>query len=141
MNPPPISLHALRKALDALASARRYWLDEPPESGRKPHLRAGVVQSFEFSYELAVRSLRRVLMERAAVAPQVADLSFNDLLRAGADAGLLDDALGWRRWRELRNRTSHAYDEGQAQSIAESTADFLPEALSLLQRLEGALAR
>ena len=140
MNPPTISLQALRKALEALASAQRYWLEEAEDSGRKPHLRAGVVQSFEFSYELAIRSLRRVLIERAAVAAQIADLSFNDLLRAGADAGLLDDALGWRRWRELRNRTSHAYDAAQAQQIAEASAAFLPEAHALLQRLEAELA-
>lgn len=134
-----ISLQPLRKALDALASARHYWLAEAEDSGRKPHLRAGVVQSFEFSYELSVRLLRRVLMERAAVAPQVADLSFNDLLRSGADAGLLPDALTWRRWRDLRNRTIHAYDEAQAQFIAEATAAFLPEAQSLLNALERAL--
>ena len=61
--------------LEALASAQRYWLEEAEDSGRKPHLRAGVVQSFEFSYELAIRSLRRVLIERAAVAVQIAEAS------------------------------------------------------------------
>jgi len=125
-----------------MASAQRYWLEEAEDSGRKPHLRAGLVQSFGFSHELAIRSLRRVLIERAAVAAQVTDLSFNDLLRAGADAGLLDDALGSRRWRELRNRTSHAYDaaQAQAQQIAKASAAFLPEAHALLQRLEAELA-
>lgn len=29
------------------------------------HLRSAAIQSFEFSYELAVRSTRRVLVERA----------------------------------------------------------------------------
>ncbi|MBN8505318.1 MAG: nucleotidyltransferase substrate binding protein [Burkholderiales bacterium] len=131
MDPARISLDPLRKALDALASAQHYWLQEAPDSGRKPHLRAGVIQSFEFSYELSVRLLRRVLLERSAVPPQVADLSFNDLLRLGADAGLLADALRWRRWRELRNRTSHAYDEAQAQRIAEAMPDFLADAQAL----------
>jgi nucleotidyltransferase substrate binding protein (TIGR01987 family) len=134
-----IALTPLQKALSALASAQRYWQEEASDSGRKPHLRAGVIQSFEFSYELSIRLLRRVLMERAAVPPQIADLSFNDLLRAAADAGLMDEPLGWRRWRELRNRTSHSYDEAQAQLIAEASMAFLPDAQALLQRLEAAL--
>lgn len=141
MAEPQITLEPLRKALQSLHSALHYWQCEEPESGRKPHLRAGVIQSFEFSYELSMRLLRRVLMERATVPPQVVDLSFNDLLRLGADAGLLPDALGWRRWRELRNRTSHAYDEKQAQLIAEAASAFLEEAQALLQRLTEATER
>ena len=139
MSSPTISLAPLRKALAALTSAQTYWQAEPDDSGRKPHLRAGVIQSFEFSYELAVRALRRVLMERAAVAPMVADLSFNDLLRAGADAGLLPDALSWRRWRDLRNRTSHSYDEQQAQAIAEASLVFVNEGMALLEQLSQAI--
>lgn len=139
MSPTPIALQPLHKALAALGSAQHYWQAEPDESGRKPHLRAGVIQSFEFTYELSVRLLRRVLMERSAVPPQVADLSFNDLLRAGADAGLLPDPLAWRQWRDLRNRTSHSYDDKQAQAIAEATLVFADHASALLQRLGAAV--
>ena len=139
MPPAPIDLTPLRRALDALAGALHYWQAEPDGSGRKPHLRAGVIQSFEFSYELSMRLLRRVLIERALAAPLVADLSFNDLLRTAADAGLIDDPLAWRRWRDWRNRTSHGYDEALAQAIAEAARDFLADAQTLRQRLERAL--
>lgn len=140
MPAPTIDLTPLRKALDALAGALHYWHAEPDDSGRKPHLRAGVIQSFEFSYELAVRLLRRVLMERALSAPPVADLSFNDLLRLAADAGLLADPLAWRRWRDWRNRTSHGYDEAQAQAIAEAAQAFVADAEDVLKRLHAAVA-
>jgi nucleotidyltransferase substrate binding protein (TIGR01987 family) len=140
MPPSPIDLTPLRRALDALAGALHYWQAEPDGSGRKPHLRAGVIQSFEFSDELSMRLLRRVLIERALAAPLVADLSFNDLLRTAADAGLIDDPLAWRRWRDWRNRTSHGDDEAQAQAIAEAARDFLADAQTLLQRLGDALA-
>lgn len=139
MTPPPIDLTPLRKALDALDGALHYWHAEPDDSGRKPHLRAGVIQSFEFSYELAVRLLRRVLMERAIAAPLVADLSFNDLLRAAADAGLIADPLTWRRWRDWRNRTRHGYDETQAESIANVAQTFAGDARDLLNRLADAM--
>lgn len=134
-----IDLTPLGKAIDALAGALHYWHIEPDDSPRKPHLRAGVIQSFEFTYELSVRLLRRVLIERAASAPSIADLSFNDLLRTATDAALLSEPLGWRRWRDLRNRTSHSYDETQAQEIALAAAAFLQDARNLLQRLRSAL--
>ncbi len=40
-----------------------------------------------------MRLTRRALTERAASTERVADLSFNDLLRAAADAGLMRDAM------------------------------------------------
>ncbi len=137
---PPIDLTTLHKAIEALSGAIHFWVTENATSGRKPHLRAGVIQSFEFTYELAIRQLRRVLIERAISAETITDLSFNDLLRAGADAGLLPEPLGWRRWRELRNRTSHSYDELQAQEIAEEVCLFLADARALHARLLQALS-
>ena len=102
-----------------LTEALAFWAAQPDGAPLKPHLRSAVIQSFEFTYELSVRLLRRVLIERSESADRVADLSFNDLLRAAADAGLLADAPRWREWREMRNATSHAYDEARAQAVAQ----------------------
>lgn len=78
---------------------------------------------------------RRILIERAESADQVRDLSFNDLLRGALDAGLPMDLDAWRRWRELRNSTSHAYDEARAQAVALRTPDFAIDADRLLEQL------
>lgn len=134
-----IDLSALRRALTMLQEALAFWQAQPDGTALKPHLRSAVIQSFEFSYELSVRLLRRVLIERAAAADLVADLSFNDLLRAGADAGLLSDPLRWRAWRELRNATSHAYDEAKAQAVATGASTFVDDAASLLAAMEASL--
>ncbi|MBT9488395.1 MAG: nucleotidyltransferase substrate binding protein [Rubrivivax sp.] len=119
-----------------LQEALDFWRAQPEGSALKPHLRSAVIQSFEFSYELSVRSLRRGLAERAVAAGPVFDLSFNDLLRAAADGGLLPDALRRRVWRELCNATSHAYDEAGAQEVAAGAADFVQDAQVLLAALE-----
>ena len=105
----------------------------------KPHLRSAVIQSFEFSYELSVRGLRRVLIERAITSDRVADQSFNELLRSAADAALIDDPVAWRAWRELRNATSHAYDETKAQRVAEQAERFAVDAAALLAALESSV--
>ena len=92
----------------------------------KPHLRSAVIQSFEFTYELSIRMLRRVLIERAESADRVTDLSFNELMRNAADAGLLEDPLTWRQWREMRNATRHAYDETRGNEVATGAIGFVP---------------
>jgi len=141
MSSPTIDLSPLRKALALLTEALAFWAALPDGTALKPHLRSAVIQSFEFSYELSVRLLRRVLIERSESADRVADLSFNDLLRAAADAGLLADAPRWREWREMRNATSHAYDEARAQAVAQRAAAFAQDAVTLLDALEASLAQ
>jgi nucleotidyltransferase substrate binding protein (TIGR01987 family) len=141
MSSPTIDLAPLRNALALLNEALVFWADQPEGAPLKPHLRSAVIQSFEFTYELSLRTMRRVLIERAASADRVAELSFNDLLRAAADAGLMPDATAWREWREMRNATSHAYDAVKAQAVASRAGAFATEAAALLRSLEARLAQ
>lgn len=139
MTASPIDIHHLQKALHQLDDALRLWHAQPEGSELKPHLRSAVIQSFEYTYELATRSLKRVLVERAASQGQIADMSFNDQLRVAADSGLLRsraDIEAWRGWRTLRNATSHTYDEAKAEVVAGSVARFATDAHSLLVALE-----
>ena len=139
MDKPVIDLAPLRKALGWLAEALMLWHDQPPGSVLKPHLRSAVIKSFEFSYELSLRGLRRVLIERAGSADRITDLSFNELRRHAADAGLLADPGAWRVWRELRNATRHAYDEAKAEQVAQGAQRFCVDGQALLAALEAAL--
>lgn len=136
MSEVPISLDPLQKALGQLEEALAFWREQPDDAPLKRHLRSAVIQSFEFSYELSIRMLRRVLIERVSSADAIYELSFNDLLRKGADAGLLPDPMTWRRWREMRNATSHTYDEERAIEVATGAELFLPSARRLLMVLE-----
>ena len=140
MNSPTIDLSPLRKALALLNEALEFWNAQPEGAPLKPHLRSAVIQSFEFTYELSIRLTRRVLIERSESADRVVDLSFNDLLRIAADAGLMLDASRWREWREVRNATSHAYDEAIAQAVAGRAAAFAADSSVLLGALEASLA-
>lgn len=139
MNTPGIDLSPLRKALGWLTEALMLWHQEQAGSVLKPHLRSAVIQSFEFTYELSLRSLRRVLVERAGSADRITDLSFNELLRHAADAGLVPDPNAWRIWRELRNATSLAYDEARAEQVAHDADRFCADARALLAALDAAL--
>jgi nucleotidyltransferase substrate binding protein (TIGR01987 family) len=135
MSSDTLDFTSLRNAVAQLAEAIDFWQAQPDGSALKPHLRSAVIQSFELSYELSIRMLRRVLIARAEAADLVADLSFNELLRRAADAGLLSDVLAWRQWREMRNATSHAYNEARAIEVATGAMRFVPDATALLTAL------
>lgn len=136
MTAPTIDFSSLRKALDCLTEALELWHAQAEGSVLKRHLCSAVIQSFEFSYELSLRALRRVLIERSGAAQRVTELSFNELLRAAADAGLLSDVAAWRTWRELRNATSHAYDAVKAQQVAQDAERFCADAQALLHCMQ-----
>ena len=139
LEPPAIDLAPLRRSGATLDEALDFWRREPDGSPLKRHLRSSVIRSFEFVYELVIRLLRRTLIERAASAERAGDLSFNDLLRGGADAGLIVDPMRWRVWCEMRNSTSHADDEAKAEAVAGRVGDFAADAKALLRALEAAI--
>jgi nucleotidyltransferase substrate binding protein (TIGR01987 family) len=99
-------------------------------------LRDGLIQRFEFTYELGHRMLRRYLKETAASPDEVERMPFADLIRTGAAQGLLPS--GWperRRFREMRARTSHTYDANAAGLVVAAIPGFLEEAEHLYAEL------
>ncbi len=71
--------------------------------------RAAVIQAFEFTYGLAVGSIRRQLQESVFTPDEVRAATFNDMLRMGADARLITDPRTWMDYRDKRHLTSHTY--------------------------------
>jgi hypothetical protein len=64
-------------------------------------------------------------------------MPFADLIRTGNEQGLLlGDWSVWRVYREMRSKTSRAYDEGVAITVVHGIPAFLEEARELLRRLQ-----
>ncbi|MCY4583997.1 MAG: HI0074 family nucleotidyltransferase substrate-binding subunit [Chloroflexi bacterium] len=102
----------------------------------KRHLRAAVIQAFEFTYELSFRMLRRYLELVSANPAEIDQLVFNDVIREAYSQALLRSELReWLEFRRNRGTTSHAYNEEKAQEVFESVPEFLREARYLLDRL------
>ena len=96
----------------------------------------GLIQRFEFTYDLAHKFLRRVLEEGAANPEEVDRMSFPALIRTASEQGLLlGDWTDWQAFREMRNITSHSYDEAKALQVVAAIPAFLAEAESLVMRL------
>lgn len=125
------ALAQLRKSMDYLQSQA---------SAKDPELsaqfRAACIQGFEYSYELAVKMIRRQLSEMVASPQELSQLTFADVMRAAGDAGLIPDVKRFLVYRDARNQTSHTYDENTAEEVIHVLADFLQDAAFLLHQLQ-----
>ena len=128
----PLDLSPLVNARRRLADAlTRCDLDKQDEL-----LRDGLIQRFEFTYELAHRTLKRYL-ESVSPTPGIVDaMPFAEMIRTANEQGLLRSSWPtWKRYRELRSKTSHTYNEDTAHEVVQDIPDFLEEAGSLLLSL------
>jgi nucleotidyltransferase substrate binding protein (TIGR01987 family) len=120
--------NAVRRLREGLARCE----DEPSDE----QLRDGLIQRFEFTYELCHKTLRRYLRETAASPEEFDRLPFADLIRAGNAQGLIRaEWPAWRRFREMRGRTSHVYDAKAALAVVAAIPEFLAEAEHLCREL------
>jgi nucleotidyltransferase substrate binding protein (TIGR01987 family) len=68
-------------------------------------------------------------------------IAFQDLIRAGNEQGLLlGDWPRWKKYRDMRSKTSHTYDEDVALEVVAEIAAFQDEARYLCDRLQTRLA-
>jgi nucleotidyltransferase substrate binding protein (TIGR01987 family) len=76
----------------------------------------GMIQRFEYSYELAWKTLQDFLKFKG-----FSDIAGpNDVLKTAFEAGYIHDAEAWRRLKKSRELTSHTYDEATSSDIAEA---------------------
>ena len=97
---------------------------------------AGVIQNFEFVYELSIKMLRRQLEREMANPSEMDEVNYRDFLRIAAERGLLAKVEPWFAYRTMRNITAHTYDHEKAQQVYEDTLGFIIDAKSLLKNLE-----
>jgi nucleotidyltransferase substrate binding protein (TIGR01987 family) len=125
--------NAVRRLREGLARSEQDPADE--------QIRDGLIQRFEYTYELAHKMLGRYLKESAATPDEIDRMAFADLIRTGSARGLLSgDWPVWRRFREMRARTSHTYDAKVAAQVVSEVPAFLQEAEHLYAELQRRLA-
>ncbi len=99
-------------------------------------IRDGLIQRFEFTYELSHKMLKRFLEFTSPSPANIDELAFQDLIRTGNEQGLLlSDWAQWKKYREMRSRTSHTYDESVALQVVAEIPAFLREARFLNAQL------
>ena len=83
----------------------------------------GLIQSFEFTHELAWNVLKDYLEEKGITGL----IGSRDATRAAFKNGLIEDGEAWMKMIEDRNKTSHTYDPAVAHAVVENILErFYP---------------
>ena len=133
-----LDISSLQKALQKLKDGyQRFLLDESDEQ-----IRDGLIQRFEFTYELSHKTLKRYLEMSAASPEEFDEASFQYIIRSANEKGLLlGDWPKWSEYRKMRGTTSHTYDEKKALQVVAIIPDFIEEADHLTAQLAERLQR
>lgn len=75
--------------------------------------KAGIIQFFEMSYELAWNTIKDYLEEQGFVDVKTPRSAF----KKAFEIGLIEDGHSWMELLHDRNLTSHAYDEEKATEV------------------------
>ena len=134
-----LDLSSLQKAVSALVgvlakSDDADFMNHLDEVARNA-IKAGVIQHFEFTYELSWKFIKRWL--ETNIGASIADgVTRRELFRLGAENRLLDNVEQWMRYHEARNVTSHIYQPEIAARVYRIAHDFARDAARLLAALE-----
>jgi len=132
-----IDLSSLQKAIKKLTTNNRLLSQaDPLQQETKEAYEDACIQAFEYTYELCHKMLKRCLEQSEASIEVVDQLSFPDLIRKGAEKGLV--LHSWDKWtlyRLARNKTSHTYDSDAAREVLVIIPDFLEEANYLFEQI------
>ncbi|MCF7521575.1 nucleotidyltransferase substrate binding protein [Neisseria sp. ZJ106] len=128
-----LTIQPLINAINRLQEGWLRYLQDTSDT----QIRDGLIQRFEFTYEISHKILKRYLENTSANPEQFDMMSFQDLIRtANEQSLLLGDWQDWKQYRDMRARTSHTYDEAIALAVVQGIEKFLAEAQFLAQQLQ-----
>ncbi|MFT7401019.1 MAG: nucleotidyltransferase substrate binding protein (TIGR01987 family) [Hydrogenophaga sp.] len=132
-----LDLRSLVNAIDRLREGLARYQQDITDT----QIRDGLIQRFEFTYEVSHKMLKRYLEMASATPEQFDSMPFADVIRTGNEQGLLlSDWLRWRQFRDMRSKTSHTYDEAIALHVVADIPAFLAEAVYLCDQLKARVA-
>jgi nucleotidyltransferase substrate binding protein (TIGR01987 family) len=126
-------------AIDSLNEAIVEYKNYCGKLGESPEklMRDGVIQRFEYTYELSWKTLKKYIKKYEA--EQVEQLNIKDIYRLAAKKELIKDVTMWFDFHERRNMTSHLYSNSTAKQVYSSIELFLHEAKTLRNNIKNRL--
>ena len=135
----PLELASLRSAVGALEAvitrSDDATLMQSLDAVTQSAIKSGVIQHFEFSYELCWKFMKRWIETNVSVGA-VDGVTRRELFRQAAEQKLIVDVDRWMGHHKARNETSHTYDGDIAETVYQAAHEFARDAVSLLAALE-----
>lgn len=133
-----LNLNSLQKAAGSLERAVKVAstkIKGKVNTDEEEVIRAGVIQNFEFTFELCWKFMKRWLeINTSAVA--VDGVSRKELFRMAAESQLIKNVETWFEYNRLRNETTHTYEGKTAEDVYAAAVRFAIDARMFLQALE-----
>ena len=138
-DPPQQDLTHLEKAIVSFAQLYPRVTDEQFMSQQDDIIRlglqAGLIQNFEFTYDLSWKAMKRWLENN--ISPNAADgVARRELFRMAAENLLIEDVDEWMIYHAARNDSSHRYGMEIAGDVFRVLGDFGRAAQRLLAQLQ-----
>lgn len=133
-----LDLTSLRKGIASLEAALQVAGVEKISKfseAEKKVIKAGVIQNFEFMYELCWKYMRRWI-EVNIGRFYGEGVPRRELFRIARENHLISDVNTWMGYHQARNDTSHTYDSAKADEIFEIAGKFLIDAKEFISELE-----
>lgn len=133
-----LDLTSLEDASSQLKTAIDFSISDLAKSDVKifEQFRNSVVQCFEYTYELSVKSLRRYIELTSDNPSLVDDWEFKELIREAAVRGIIEKPQDWFDYRKLRNISSHAYSRSKAEEVYQKAENLYYSSQSLISFLK-----
>ena len=134
-----LDLSTLKKAINTFSRTCHAVIDQNQINQLSPDLqdalKAGVIQNFEFSYEIAWKFIKRWL-EKNYGSSYVDGITRRELFRLAAESHLIDNVETWMTYYQARNQTAHTYDQKIALEVYHMSLNFLEVVEKLYQQLQ-----
>ena len=134
-----LDLSALKMAIDTFTrtcnAASDEQLTQHLSNDLQDAIKAGVIQNFEFTYEMAWKFIKRWL-EKNYGSTYVDGVTRRELFRLAAESHLIVDVDEWMLYHRARNQTSHTYDKLIAAEVYLQALVFLSVVKALYQQLQ-----
>ena len=112
-------------------------LDEVLKLEKNPIIRDSAIQRFEYTFEFAVKFIRRYIAQNYSNMSDYDSNNFRDVIRTALQLKITSKSFEtWIKYRDARNKTSHGYSEKAAEDVYEIAKEFLDEAKFICEFLK-----
>jgi len=134
-----LDLSGLKKAMGSFEKAVKVVSQDKKmamlDEDQKDVIRAGIIQNFEFTYELCWKFMKRWLGN--SLGGLIVDgITRRELFRYAAEHQLIENVDLWMEYHDARNEIAHTYNEKTAEDVFLIAKKFLYDAREFIKKLE-----
>lgn len=133
-----IDYSSFESAIQQLEKSISYFNSDMAKNNEelKNQFRSASIQAFEYTYELCIKMIRRQLEVIVSNPAGLREMEFMDLVRTAYESGIVGEPVSYKTYREMRNITSHTYDQDKAEEIIKGLKSFLTEVKFVLGQIK-----